>query len=197
MQWKLFDGDVADVSTFAFHEHRERARHLEQDLHRGRLHCAAALVSVAATLGASTVSDLGCGDGGLLSLLAANPRITSAWGYDFAPANAEGWDERGVTAELLDVFGADAGKVTFGDVTVVTEVLEHLTDPHAAVKWIGEHSRFVVASSPWDEYPGRQDPCHAWAFDRDGYRQLIEAGGYRVIQHRDVDRFQLILGMKP
>lgn len=197
MQWKLFDGDVAEVSTFAFHENRERAAHLEQPIHRGRLHSAAALVSVAATLGAATVSDLGCGDGGLLSLLVDNPRIVEAWGYDFAPANAEGWGERGVTADLLDVFGDDADKVKFGVVTVVTEVLEHLTDPHAAVRWIGGHSRFIVASSPWDETPERCDPCHAWAFDRDGYRQLLEHGGYRVLQHRDVDRFQLILGIKP
>ncbi len=196
MQWKLFDGDVADVSTADFHRDRPRARHLEEGLHRGRLHTAAAFVSVATTLGASTVSDLGCGDGGLLSLLAENPRITRAWGYDFAPANTEGWNERGVTAALLDVFGDDRDKVEHGDVTVVTEVLEHLTDPHAAVAWIGRHSRFIVASSPWDEYPGRQDVCHAWAFDHDGYRQLIEHGGYRVLQHRDVDRFQVILGAK-
>lgn len=197
MQWKLFDGDVADVSTFEFHEHRERAPHLEQPIHRGRLLAAAGFVSVATALGADTVSDLGCGDGGLLQLLKADSRLVKAWGYDFAPANAAGWRERGVDAEPLDVFGADRDRVVFGAVTCVTEVLEHLTDPHGAVRWIGGHSRFIVASSPWDETPQRCDPCHAWAFDRDGYRQLIEQGGYRVIQHRDVDRFQVVLGMRP
>lgn len=192
-QWKLFEGDVADVSTFEFHEHRERAPHLEQAGHRDRLVHAAGLILVAIRLGAASVSDLGCGDGGLLSLL---PKELPAWGYDFGPANAAGWVERGVTAEPLDVFGKDADRVRFGDVTCVTEVLEHLTDPHAAVRWIAAHSRFIVASSPWDERPWAHDECHAWAFDQDGYRQLITDGGYRILQHNTVGRFQVVLGMR-
>jgi hypothetical protein len=193
MEWKLFDGDVADVSTFAFHEHRERAAHLEQPIHRTRLVLAAHFALVAADLGARTLSDLGCGDGGLLSLV--HNRL-DAWGYDFAPGNAAGWPERGVKAEALDVFGADRDRVKFGDITTVTEVLEHLTAPHEAVRWIAGHSRFIVASSPHDENGDRHDECHAWAFDRDGYRALIASGGYRVLQHRDAGRFQVVLGMR-
>lgn len=192
-EWKLFDGNTPEVSTFEFHEHRERAPHLEQPIHRPRLLKAADFVVAATNLGATTCSDLGCGDGGLLSLI--QDRI-SAWGYDFAPANTEGWAERGVTAELLDVFGDDRDWVKFGDVTVVTEVLEHLADPHGAMRWIGEHSRFVVASSPWDEGPWWADECHAWAFDRPGYRALIEQGGFRVLRHEDAGRFQVVFGMR-
>jgi hypothetical protein len=193
-EWKLFDGDVADVSTADFHRDRERARHLEDPGHRGRLDTAAQFISVAVNLGAESLSDLGCGDGGLLSLV---QHIIEAWGYDFAPANAKGWPERGVTAQALDVFGADRDDVLFGEVTAVTEVLEHLTDPHAAVRWIGEHSKFIVASSPWNERPGASDECHAWCFDHTGYRALIELGGYRILQHANVGRFQVILGMQP
>lgn len=191
MQWKLFDGPTAHVSTAAFHAGRERAPHLEQPGHRERLVKAAELVRAAVSLGARSVSDLGCGDGGLLSLL-----DTEAWGYDFAPANVAGWAERGVTAELVDVFNGERDNVRLGDVAVVTEVLEHLTDPHEAVRWIATGSRWIVASSPWDEWPGHSDECHAWAFDRDGYRQLVEQGGYRVLQHTDSSRFQLVLGMQ-
>lgn len=198
-EWKLFTGDVPHVSTFEFHEHRERAAHLEEPLHRPRLELAAAFVRVAASYvrassEAPTVSDLGCGDGGLLSLV--QDGATEAWGYDFAPANAAGWAERGVRAEALDVFGVDRDQVDFGHITAVTEVLEHLADPHGAVRWIGEHSRFIVASSPWDEGPWGADPCHAWAFDQDGYRALIEQGGYRILRHEPAGRFQVILGMK-
>jgi hypothetical protein len=139
------------------------------------------------------VSDLGCGDGGLLSLIQDR---TVAWGYDFAPANVAGWAERGVDAEQMDVFGEDADRVKFGDITVVTEVLEHLADPHGAVRWIGEHSRFIVASSPWDEDPDWHDECHAWAFDRAGYRALIEQGGFRVLRQEQVGRFQVVMGMR-
>ena len=90
-EWKLFDGDQAHVSTAEFHAHRERAPHLEQSGHRDRLLTAASFVMTAVGLGARSASDLGCGDGGLLSLLAGR---VDAWGYDFQPSNAAGWAER-------------------------------------------------------------------------------------------------------
>jgi hypothetical protein len=192
VEWKFFDGDVAHVSTAEFHRDRERAPHLEQNLHQPRLAAAAALVLKSVERGSTSVSDLGCGDGGLLSLLGGS---VEAWGYDFAPANAAGWPERGVSAELLDVFHGRTG-VRFGTTTVVTEVLEHLTDPHGAVRWIAEHSRYIVASSPHDEHPGYVDPCHAWAFDHAGYRALLEQGGFNVVEHLTVRRFQVVLGVK-
>lgn len=197
--WKLFEGDVAYVSTSEFHADRDRAAHLEHPAHRPRLTHAAELVRAAVNVAAmqdrpATVSDLGCGDGGLLSLLAAW-HIT-AWGYDFCPANTEGWAERRVDGEFLDAFGADRDKVRFGSVTVVTEVLEHLSDPYEVVRWIGGRSRFIVASSPWDERPELHDECHAWAFDADGYRDLLGQAGFRLLRHYEVGRFQLALGMQ-
>jgi cysteinyl-tRNA synthetase len=75
-------------------------------------------------------------------------------------------------------------------------VLEHLTDPHDAVRWIADDSRFIVASSPWDEGPWWHDECHAWAWDREGYRALIEQGGYRILNHENVGRFQIVLGVQ-
>lgn len=193
-EWKLFDGDTAHVSTAEFHAGRARAAHLEDPLHRPRLELAAELVREAVRLGAGSLSDLGCGDGGLLSLIQEE---VPAHGYDFCPANTEGWVERGVKAEFLDVFGADRDRVVFGDITVVTEVLEHLADPHGAVRWIGEHSRFIVASSPWTETPESHDECHAWAFDLVGYLNLIRQGGYTVLQHKTVGPFQVVLGWQP
>lgn len=195
-EWKFFDGDVANVSTAEFHADRERARHLEQPGHRERLLRAADFIRAAAKLIDLnvSVSDLGCGDGGLLSLI--RRYIPDAWGYDFGPANVAGWAEREVKAELLDVFGKDSEQVRFGSITAVTEVLEHLTDPHGAIRWIGTNSRFVVASSPWDEGPWDYDECHAWAFDVQGYRDLINGGGYRILRHEMIGRFQVVLGMR-
>lgn len=195
MRWKLFDGDVPFVSTAEFHADRVRAPHLEQPFHRPRLERAAVFVTIASQLGAATCSDLGCGDGGLLSLLRGVEGL-DAWGYDFAPANAAGWVERGVKAELLDVFGADRDRVRLGDCVVLTEVLEHVADPDGVVGWVGGHCRFVVASSPWTERPGHHDECHAWAFDVAGYRDLMVAAGFELLRHDTVGCFQVVLGRK-
>lgn len=202
-EYKLFDGDVPHVSTAAFHAHRERAPHLEQAVHQPRLHKAAEFVRRAIfqhmqdcrgsrNCVPHPVSDLGCGDGGLLSLI-ADPGRVEAWGYDFQPSNEAGWDQRDVNVELLDAFGAGRPHVSLGLTTVVTEVLEHLADPHGVVRWIGEHSRYLVASSPWNETPASHDECHAWAFDQDGYRALIEQGGFTVLRHETVGQFQVLL----
>jgi SAM-dependent methyltransferase len=190
--WKLFEGKVAPVSTAAFHAHRDRADHLGDDHHRPRLETAAEFVIHAADIVPDrTVSDLGCGDGGLLSLLKDDLDI-DAWGYDFAPANAAGWAERGVKAELLDVFGDGQDQVRFGDITVVTEVLEHVSDPFAAVRWIRANSKVLVASSPWIEDGYHHDECHAWAFDPTGYRQLLERAGWNIVKHQLVGAFQVV-----
>lgn len=203
-EWKLFDGDTPHVSTPEFHKDRARAPHLEQPGHRPRLERACQLVVDAANAlfvtatfadGPVTVSDLGCGDGGLLQLLGEFEGI-DARGYDFQPSNAAGWAERGVLAQPFDVFGADRDKVSVGQVAVVTEVLEHLADPHAAVRWIGESARWIVASSPWRERPGRHDECHAWAWDLAGYQALIRQGGFEIETHDRVGPFQLILGRR-
>lgn len=193
---KLFDGPVPHVSTAEFHAARPRAPHLEQPFHRARLVRAARYVELAAERAgrAVTVSDLGCGDGGLLAVLGRLDAVESAWGYDFAPANTAGWAERGVSAEAADVFGPDRDRVVFGDVTVMTEVLEHLADPHAAVRWAAAGSQWLVASSPWPERPDAHDECHAWAWDMAGYRALVEQGGWTVLRHEQVDGyFQTLL----
>lgn len=196
VEHRLFTGAVPEVSTAQFHAGRPRAPHLEQPFHRGRLVRAAWYVELAAGLAGRpvTVSDLGCGDGGLLAVLGKLPGVAEAWGYDFAPANEAGWVERGVKAEQVDVFGAGRDTVRVGDVAVVTEVLEHLADPHAAVAWVAGRARWLVCSSPWPESPAAHDECHAWAWDLPGYRALVEQGGWRVLRHEQVDGyFQALL----
>jgi hypothetical protein len=190
-EWKLFDGDTAYVSTSEFHAGRERAPHLEQPGHRDRLHAAAGLVRSCAAP-QRRYADLGCGDGGLLSL--CQHVFERAWGYDFQPSNAPGWAERGVTAEQLDVFGKDWNRVNLGHVVSCTEVLEHLTDPHGALRQV--HStwpvEYLVCSSPVNEHAGAHDECHAWAWDYDGYEQLVTGAGFRLIEHVLTGSYQLI-----
>lgn len=192
-EWKLFEGEVPYVSTAQFHADRERAPHLEQKFHRGRLERAAEFIGQALrSPDCWTVSDLGCGDGGLLSLVKGISE-SIVWGYDFAPANAAGWTERGVTAYAADAFGEDADTVVYGDVVVMTEVLEHLADPHGTLRRVRGRSRALVCSSPWNENPNSHSPEHAWAWDLDGYIRMIEDAGWTIDRHESVDLFQVVL----
>ena len=187
---KLFEGAAPFVATAEFHRDRARAPHLEQDAHRPRLVRAAQLIREIDPRG---VVDLGCGDGGLLSLLAQAPPIP-AWGYDFQPSNQDGWAERGVTAELHDVFGTWTVP-RWAELAVLTEVLEHLADPHAALAWVARHVGYVVASSPWGEGPGAHPEEHAWAWDVPGYAALFAGADLTVIRHERLGWSQIVVGM--
>src|ERR1044072_3998944 len=101
MEYKLFEGDIPYVSTAEFHKDRERAPHVEQPEHRARLELALDCVRAAAHwYGEPTLSDLGAGDGGFLSMVA--PYVGRAWGYDLCPANIAGAEERGVDVRFAD-----------------------------------------------------------------------------------------------
>lgn len=198
-EYRLFEGDVADVSTFKFHEHRERAPHLEQGVHQGRLRLAADFVREAVDRVETRITapceviDLGCGDGGLLALISRLPWVKS-YGYDFQPSNEQGWRDRNVTAILCDFVGDFETVIPTPDVYVMTEVLEHLTDPHSFLRKIRARGDQVqlVASSPWTEHAGSHDECHAWAWDEDGYRALMQQAGFSVVRHETVGMFQVI-----
>lgn len=200
-EWKLFNGDAAHVSTFEFHEHRERAPHLEQGVHQGRLRLAADFVREAVDRvttriqAPATVIDLGCGDGGLLSLISRLPWVNT-FGYDFQPSNEQGWRERNVHARALN-FVEQFSEVPSANVYVMTEVLEHLTDPHGFVKGIFERDAQLVASSPYTEHSGSHDECHAWAWDEEGYKQLMWQAGFKVVRHETTGMFQVIHAVKP
>lgn len=201
-EYRLFEGDTPYVSTEAFHYHRDRAPHLEQPTHQPRLFQARDFVVRASENdgGQVSVSDLGCGDGGLLSLLQPLPEVSRCWGYDFQPSNEAGWRERGVKGKVLDVFnytGDLYGEVEFGRVTVMTEVLEHLRDPHGVVAGTTAVSDYLVVSSPHDEHAESHDECHAWAWDMEGYRALVETNGWEILEHVRVDwKFQCLLAVR-
>lgn len=195
MQHRLFDeGDVPECSTPTWYEGRDRAAHLEQDLHRPRLEAAAGLVIKSVDEGyGRRVVDLGAGDGGLLSLLKDDSRIT-AWGYDLQPTNLAGAAERGVDVRYGDILGED---IEFAKVAVATECCEHLVDPHGFVKRIYEHADVLICSSPWTETAESHYEFHLYAWDHDGYRALLEQAGFKVVDHETVGMFQVIRGVRP
>lgn len=195
-EWRLFEeGTTPHVSTLEFHAPRDRAPHLEQAGHRPRLlHAATLVAEAAATLNGASVSDLGCGDGGLLSIVQDYPGVLDAWGYDFTPANARAWGERGVEGyEQNFIYNRDL--VHLGDIVVMTETLEHLADPHEFLRWLHdtEDVKFLVASSPAFENDVVRDPLHAWAWDQAGYAALVEQAGFKILRHDIVTAYQVLL----
>lgn len=186
-EWRLFTtGTVPEFTTPGWYRGRPRGPHLEQPGHRERLHLTADFVLAQVVLrGVESVSDLGCGDGGLLSLIQHD---VNCWGYDISPAAIAGANERGVRASLLDVMEAP----DFGELSVVTEVLEHLVDPHAYVRRLARHSQFVVASSPYTENDRDHYEFHTWAWDYDGYEKLFRDAGFSIMRHETVQSFQVL-----
>lgn len=187
-EYRLFpEGTIPEYTQPAWYAKRERAPHLEQGAHQGRLHLTAAMIRAAQP---ATVVDLGAGDGGLLSLI----RDIPSWGYDLQPSNLDGAWDRGVDVRYGDVV---TGNIDWAELAVATEMLEHLVDPHGFVKRIAEHAKWIVASSPWTETDQSFYAYHCWAWDLDGYRALIEQAGFEVVRHEQADMFQVIMGVRP
>lgn len=194
MELRFFEaGTIPEYSTQQWHAPRDRAPHLEQEAHRGRLFMARDLVlQAAADIPFCTVTDFGCGDGGLLSLLAEKGLYCH--GYDFTPANVAGASERGVHVELRDF--TDGEPLAWGDVAVVTEVLEHMADPHGFLRLAYDNRvTAVVASSPADETDHNHVEYHVWAWDMAGYAEMVTAAGFRVVRHERVNQFQVLLAV--
>lgn len=193
MEAKLFEGDAPVVSTATFHEHRERAPHWEQPWQRPRMNRALAYVEHAvATMSVTTVVDLGCGDGGLVA--AMRDKNIMAIGYDFQPSNVAGWKERGIEEFCFAKNFVEAWwQVPGPSLYLITEVLEHLADPHEMIQRMHARRAMVVASSPCTETYESHDECHAWAWDIEGYHKMFMSAGYRVINHTQVGMFQVLL----
>ncbi len=206
-EYRFYPGvDIPPVSTFDFHKDRERAPHFEQPWHKSRftttidaIHTAIQRVYCRKTIsyGGVGLVDLGCGDGGLIQHLINHFPHIKPYGYDFQPSNAIGWDERGLTSRgcvhnlnFID----DWSSVLPAHIYVITEVLEHLADPHQMVQRIRERNAFIVASSPWNETPESHDACHAWGWDFTGYKHLLMSNDFDIMTHVKADQFQIILG---
>lgn len=143
------------------------------------------------------VIDLGAGDGALLSLLPDFLRERS-FGYDIIRADVlHANNERGVKVYLRNVAKAlGAGTLTgVGPVVVLTEVLEHMADPHGFLAKLHARPevRYVVASSPHSETPEQHEWNHAWCWDCRGYLAMFRAAGFKGVEYHEVEWSQLWL----
>lgn len=150
--------------------------------HVARLRAAAELAGRAANKVRGYVVDLGAGDGALLSLLPDGLRASS-FGYDVInndiiyAQRARGVELR-PTSNLFD--DLDYEHFELGPVVVLTEVLEHMADPHGFLAKLHARPevRYVVASSPHSETPEEHEWNHAWAWDVESYEEMFNLAGF-------------------
>lgn len=165
--------------------------------HIARLRAAAKHAQIAALVANGyAITDLGAGDGALLSLLDPEFREAS-WGYDSIRADVKhARDVRGVEVHLRNVERALSNPVTglcLAPVVVLTEVLEHQRDPHGFLKLLRARPevRFVVASSPRNETEETHEWNHAWVWDTEGYRAMFVAAGFTPLSFEPVEWSQV------
>lgn len=68
------------------------------------------------------------------------------------------------------------------DLIVLTEILEHLEDPDALLRFARRRGGRLVVSSP-EMRPGQIDnnPEHLWMFDEEGYTGMLNDSGWRPL----------------
>lgn len=193
----LKDGEPY-FSTQQFHEDREAAPHIEQyGMQRDRLILAADFVKdMVLKYKIATVSDLCCGDGGLLEYLKPffEEHDVEAWGYDFQPANVrDAQYKRKVNVSFADVIN---DQIDLGELTIMTECLEHFYDPHAMVRKVASQSKYFIASGPNGETPEAHYEFHTWGWSWPAYEKLLEQAGYKIDRHEESTIFQVMAGVK-
>jgi 2-polyprenyl-3-methyl-5-hydroxy-6-metoxy-1,4-benzoquinol methylase len=193
-EYRFFDPACPpEWTTPAWYAGRARAPHLEESEQRHRMDLAADFIGDAVIdYRVRSLSDMGAGDGGLLWLVRHIP--IDAWGYDLQRTNVEGAKERDVKVTKADVVNDQ--DLRWGELVVVTEVLEHLTCPHCFVAHIPPTSRVVVASTPDGETPEKHYEFHLWGWDMEGFRTMFEDRGWAVVRHETDGQTQVLMGVR-
>jgi SAM-dependent methyltransferase len=199
MEDKLYDERQEWLCNEDWQSSWPAAHHIDENKHCLRLLVVKSLVEFSYKfLCVRSVTDIGCGDGGLLDhLRRLDLRDLELCGYDYSrPCIEYAVSERklaGVVSHLN--FEKNMSMIKNSDCYVCSEVLEHLEFPRDFLKTIRDTKIFkvFVASSPVLEKRGGHYIHHYWAWDDAGYRGMFEDIGYRVLKSIIVDGFQVLL----
>jgi Methyltransferase domain len=180
-EWKLFDGPPPGYTACQFFSAHPWVPPAHQAGHADRMTMATGLIREAvAAYGPATLSDLGCGDGSLLTLLDDLP--LRMWGYDIGGQNVTIAQFKGLDVRQADILGDG---LEYGELITCCEVIEHLADPHGFIRSLP--GRLLVLTSPSAETAAWHYEHHAWAWDTAGYAAMITAAGWTVASQAECD----------
>lgn len=178
MEWKLFADAAPNYTTAPFFQSAPWVPPESQRGHAERVQMVADLIhDIHRDEPISRLVDLGCGDGSLLAKL--TDLNIDLHGIDLGKANVHHARLKRLSVSQGSFFEY---RVKDNDFIVMTEVLEHLLDPHGFLRAL--QAGRAVFSSPWDENDISHYSEHAWAWDEDGYAELVAAQGFTL--HRQV-----------
>lgn len=111
---------------------------------------------------ARSIGDLSCGNGEI----AKSTKLPQIHLGDFAPGH-----------KFCGPIDQTIGSMPDVDVYVCSESLEHVEDPLAILKMIRPKSRFLVLSTPIENW-GDTNAEHYWSWDRAGVEELLSQSGW-------------------
>lgn len=204
-EWRLFPEGEPFFTTLPFFQAHPWVAPGDQVGHPERIKMTAELVRrVVLEFGPASISDLGCGDGSLLAELRSLP--VPGWGYDAGWANVDHAVGFGLDVRHGDILAP--AELDLGELVVASEVVEHLLDPHGWLR--GLPADLLVVTSPSAETDRWHYEHHAWAWDLDGYAELVTGCGWQVwaqvecdggaaihMGHRADQRFQAVAAVRP
>lgn len=121
----------------------------------------------------AVAADLSCGDGAILDALPAARKI-----YGDV-----------VSSHQLDMVGPiqdTIGEIGPVDLLVNTETLEHLDDPDAVLRAIGEQASMLLLSTPVDAWGDGSNAEHYWAWDAEAVEAMIVDAGFGIVNYRQL-----------
>jgi hypothetical protein len=181
-EWRLFEeGTIPDFTTREFFDNHPWVSPLHQAGHEERTVMAeCAIRDLVSQHAITSLTDLGCGDGDLMRRL--QDLGIPMRGYTAGRENVQRAHMAGLNVQLHDFI---AEPFEYDDLIVMTEVLEHLLDPHGFLAQLD--SQFIVVSSPSAETGEWHYYHHAWAWDLEGYRTFVENAGWQILDQRECD----------
>jgi len=121
------------------------------------------------------VADLSCGDGSI------SGDIAKYADHRFGDLSGESWlNWHGPIEETIE-------KLSYTDLFVCTETIEHLNDPDAVLRRIRPRTRHLLLSTPinaWDDY---KNPEHYWAWDREYVESMLGEAGFKACSYIELD----------